>query len=174
MFVCNYYVRISADRLRVDTAKIWPGFDDLAVVAVRSDRKGSKIIAAIGREAEKLTGQSDIEIVRPFAHPRTPIHNFLIASKLLQKAVRELWKKRSWSDMAIIARVIVHPLHQVQEGLTDVEERALAELATNAGARTVAIHTGRELLQGEIDTFDFSGANNRFQRTQNAFGVSRR
>jgi len=153
----TYYIRIGADRLRIDEVGGTPVFDDLAVVAIRTDSRGRKLIAAVGRAAEKLAGATDIQVVRPFANPRTVLDDFTVASKLMQHGVRQLVLAQGWSAMKPLARVLLHPLRRFEGGLTQVELRSLRELAESCGARLTAVYEGRELTMDEVEAFKFDG-----------------
>jgi len=90
------------------------------------------------------TGQ-EIELVaeQPFSHPRALLANFGNADGLMRRGLKQL-------TSVVRPVVVVHPLEQIEGGLTQIEERAFQELATGAGARRVVLWTGRELNDAEV------------------------
>lgn len=153
----TFYVRFSAERLRVDAIGLTPGFDDLAVMAIGKDDKGVARVRAVGREAERLRQTPGVALVWPFANPRIVVGDFTVASKLLQHAIRETVLPHGWTALRLAVRVLIHPLREFAGGLTQVEIRALTELALACGARMAAVHEGRELLPPEVEAYRFTG-----------------
>lgn len=153
LFINTYYIRVDADRLRIDALGQRPGFDDAASLA--HEIRGPQRIVAVGRAAEALSDTPGIVVVRPFAHPRVAVDRYRAAERLMQYGMRSLQKSGGWRLLRPIAQAILHPLRPFPGGLSDVERRALIELAENAGARRVAIHEGRELSESEVSTYVF-------------------
>jgi rod shape-determining protein MreB len=83
----------------------------------------------------------------PFSHPRALLGNFTVAEALLKKGFKEVVGK-SW--FALAPQMLVHPMEMIEGGLTQIEERALTELALGAGARSVVIWTGNVLSDQEV------------------------
>ncbi len=86
----------------------------------------------------------------PFAHPRMVFGDFNVSEKLVAGAVRAFYNQQSWTFFRPVVGAIIHPLRNLEGGLTQIEIRALRELAENVGARRVAVHTGRELTPAEV------------------------
>lgn len=149
------YVRIRADRLHV--RDVWNGkeYVDEPVIAI-SDTGGE--IIAVGRAARDVARtRPDTRLVNGFDHPRTIIGDYTVAEKTLKHAVRELYRGRWFAPAPII---VMHPLEKLEGGLTQVERRALLELAQSIGGRRGHIWLGRELTDHELrsDTVQFEGA----------------
>ncbi|HZR35994.1 MAG TPA: hypothetical protein VFA75_11500 [Nevskia sp.] len=155
IFRRTFYIRFSGERLRVDAMGLSPGFDDLAVVAIGKDERGVARVTAIGQAAECLQASGTV-LVRPFANPRTVLDDYTVASKLLCHAVRQCLLPHGWTAMRPMVRVLLHPLREFSGGLTQVEMRALLELAQSAGARLAAVHEGRELQPQEVEAYRFT------------------
>ncbi|MGH8523747.1 MAG: rod shape-determining protein, partial [Gammaproteobacteria bacterium] len=134
MFSRTFYIRIEADRIRVDSPGVERGFDDAAIVAIQTEASGKKVIAAVGREAEAMSRSPGINLVRPFAHPRIVVGDFTVAEKLVQHAVRTFVRAQPLFFIRPMVRVVLHPKRALEGGLTQVEHRALRELAEQAGA----------------------------------------
>lgn len=151
----KFYLRVDADRLRLDATDVGRSFDDLAVLAVSTLPADNSRILAVGRQALSLEGHSGLRLIRPFGHPRAAIHELAAAEKLLAHACRELLKGQSWYSLRPMSLVILHPLRPLEGGLTEIERRALQEMAENVGARKVVFHQGRELTAAELRDYDF-------------------
>jgi rod shape-determining protein MreB len=145
------YVRIWRNRLSVLDVHSGASFDDEPWVAIGGT---SKAVVKIGRSARNATEL----VVNPFGHPRTLISDFTVAEELLRRVVRSL--RTSWWQPSPI--IVMHPLEMLEGGLTQVESRALTELAIGAGARTVFLHTGRELSRDELRV-GFEGSDSRVE-----------
>lgn len=168
IFVRRFYIRMSSTRVSVDSPGVARGFDDTAVIAVRTENE-NKIVAAIGESAEKMKGTANVELFRPFSHPRLVFDDYATATKILQHAIRSLHQQIHWTQIRPLAKVIMHPLRAFEGGLTDVERYSLIKLADLCGARQVAIYTGRELTELEVE--EYGRADKCFQPTsQTPFG----
>lgn len=83
----------------------------------------------------------------PFQHPRVLIDDFIGGEKIVQYAIRELFGKKFISPSPV---VVLHPDLELDGGLTQIEARALREMAEGAGARRVYLHYGRPLTDKEV------------------------
>ncbi|MBT4161057.1 MAG: rod shape-determining protein MreB [Gammaproteobacteria bacterium] len=142
IWASTLYVQIWKDRLRVFDPSSNERFDETSLVAIRDG-----MILAAGNEAKRYDGNRDVDLVNPFDHPRMLIGNWIVAERLLQHAVRLLFKE---SLIRPAPKMILHPMESLEGGLSDVEKRALRELAISAGGRDVAIHVGPELARRDI------------------------
>ena len=158
MFIRTFYVRISANRIRIDSPGISQCFDDSAVVAILADKAGIERIAAIGKQAEIMYGQPGVRIGRPFYHPRLATHDPLVASKLMQFAVREVMKAIPWYQATPLVKIIMHPQFDFEGGLTATEFSAFSDLAASCGARLIYFLSGPELSPNEIQNHAFQKA----------------
>ena len=84
---------------------------------------------------------------QPFSTNRQLIGQFELAEKLLKRAVKEISKG---SIFARSPEVLIQPLELIEEGLSQVEERALKEVAIGAGASRVVVWVGHELSDSEV------------------------
>ena len=80
-----------------------------------------------------------------FGDDRLLISNFSIASELMKNGFKLLI-----NNMLLAPRVIVHPLENINNPLSEVEEKIFQECALNAGAKIAIIHTGNILTANKI------------------------
>ncbi|MEH6585537.1 MAG: hypothetical protein V7720_03210 [Halioglobus sp.] len=83
---------------------------------------------------------------RPFSTKRLLIADFTSAESTLTEAVEKL---RGGGILRKSFRAVIHPIEMSQGGLSEVEEKALRELACSVGAHHHAIHIGSILSQHE-------------------------
>ena len=82
-----------------------------------------------------------------FSHPRTVLGNFSVAEPLLRQLVTQVAIGRV---LRLAPQILLHPQEKLDGGLTQIEERALQELALAAGAGVVKIWLGAELADPEV------------------------
>jgi len=80
-----------------------------------------------------------------FSHPRTLIGNFTTAETLLKAMVSEVK-----GNFVLRTDILVHPLERIERGLTQIEERALQELAMGSGASKALVWVGSVLTDAEV------------------------
>lgn len=83
----------------------------------------------------------------PFTTNRLLVGNFTNAERLLTEAVKKLYKGKWFKPAPFI---VIHPLSMADGGLSEVEERAIHELAASAGASKVRVWVGKELTDEEV------------------------
>ncbi|MCD6223607.1 MAG: rod shape-determining protein [Deltaproteobacteria bacterium] len=103
--------------------------DEPSVVAVKNDGKGGKKVLAVGKEAKEMVGRTPaaIEAVKPMKDG--VIADFEITEKMLRFFIKKAKNKGSFLKPRIVIAV--------PHGITQVEERAVRDSATSAGAREV-------------------------------------
>ena len=149
-----YYVRIRRNRLWVRDVATGQQFDDEPVVAVSRDEP--RRVLAIGKSARVKASQGDqaFDLINGFDHPRTVIADFTLAGKALQHAFAGMVSGALLRPAPIVVLHVLEPLEGV---LTEVELRALQELASGAGAREAHVWGGRELTDRELQEESFPG-----------------
>lgn len=110
-------------------------------VAIRTT-KGKQEIVGIGSKAQSMLESNGLKVLNPFSHPRVIISNFIYAEKILQYAIHESYASRFVQPSP---RIIMHPLRELEGGLTQVEHRILIELAIGAGAREGFVYVGERI-----------------------------
>jgi actin-like ATPase involved in cell morphogenesis len=89
-----------------------------------------------------------IEIaLEPFTTKRLLVGEFTTAEEYLRAALKKVHEGKWFSSSPV---VIIHPMEMIDGGLSQIEERALIELATGAGARKVVVWVGHELSDQEV------------------------
>jgi len=151
LLVTRIYFQISDTRLRVSSPRFDYAFEAPPWMAIDDAARG-KIVAAIGLDALALRGRPNITVINPFAHPRTILGDYTVAEKMLQHAVRLLLHGRFMTPMIL---GILHCERVLEGGLTQVEHRALRELAENAGCGRAVVHEGPALSPVEVLKYVF-------------------
>lgn len=139
------YVQLAPDRLSVRDPKSGAAWSEPPEVAIA--RAPRESIVGIGSEARQRANDASVEVVNPFGHPRSLVSDFTVGQQLL-KAVFKHLHGSSWRSAAM--RVVMHPLGDPAGGLTQIEVRALHEMALGAGAREVKLWQGRPLTDQEL------------------------
>ena len=82
----------------------------------------------------------------PFSNKRLLIAEFTVAQKVFASGLEQL------TNSLLIAPIIIimHPLENIDETLSEVEEHSLKEIALSAGAREVKLWIGKELNDEEL------------------------
>ena len=139
------YVQLSPERLTVRNAKTGKAISEVPEVAIASDPKLT--IVSVGAEARSHKSTPSVKIVNPFAHPRTLVSDFTLGEQVLKAFLRRL---QGDSIFAISPKVVLHPLGNPDGGFTQIEIRALAEMAHGSGASQVTVWQGRTLTDQEL------------------------
>jgi rod shape-determining protein MreB len=82
-----------------------------------------------------------------FSHPRTLLGNFTAAGMSLKSAVTEALGK---GFFVMKPDIVIHPLEQIEGGLSQIEERAFQEIAIVAGASKTLVWVGKTLNDDEV------------------------
>lgn len=81
-----------------------------------------------------------------YASPRMLIADFTMAQHQLKGAVKSLRR----GSFAPAPHILMHPMEQIEGGVTQVERRVFTELGFGAGASKVVIHIGTPLSGDSI------------------------
>ena len=85
--------------------------------------------------------------IEPFTTKRLLVGDFSTAEKYLRAVLKKVHEGKWFSSSPV---VIIHPMEMIDGGLSQIEERALVELAAGAGARKVVVWVGHELSDQEV------------------------
>jgi rod shape-determining protein MreB len=138
------YVQLAPDRLTVRNPKSGAAFSEVPEVAIARGPKNR--IVGIGNEARAHANDPSVVIINPFSHPRSLVSDFVLGEQLLKEVVRRVNAKAMFNA----PRVVMHPLGEPAGGFTQIEARALHEMAIGAGASEVKVWAGRKLTDGEV------------------------
>lgn len=95
------------------------------------------------RKSEEASMTATEDSMR-FSHPRALVGNFTNAEVLLKNLTKKMGGFTAPS-------VVVHPLENVDGGLTQIEERCLRELVIGGtNARMAVVYTGPRLTDSEV------------------------
>lgn len=145
LFGSTLYVQIAPERLAVRDPKSGKSFSEPPEVAIGHSPKVK--IVGIGSEARRRSTEPSVEVVNPFAHPRSLVSDFTVGEQLLKAALARV---HGGSVLAVAPRVVMHPLGDPAGGFTQVEIRAFHEMALGAGASEVKVWQGRALTDQEL------------------------
>lgn len=148
MFRPLIYVQISPERLTVRNVKTGASISEIPEIAIRGKRDDPKArIVAIGALA-RVAAKADagVSVFNPFAHPRSPMSDLVLAEQLLKGLLYPLQK----GFLRLAPKIVVHPLGQPEGGLTLEEQRAFRKLAVGAGASKAVLWQGHELSDDEL------------------------
>jgi len=138
------YLRLASDSLVFRSPANGADLHEWPQLAV--DRVRNKVLA-VGTAASQYAGRDGVELVKPFAHPRTLVSDFSMAQELLKALMRRL-PRGSWFLLA--PRVILHPEGNPEGGWTQIEIRAMHELALGMGARSAHVWQGPVLTDEQL------------------------
>ncbi len=102
-------------------------------------------------ELRHIESGKTVSVISPseFTTTRLLVGQFIEADETLRKGMQELHKDRWFATSPI---VVIHPMEKTENGLSQVEERTLMELAAGAGARKSIVWVGSALSDNEVIT----------------------
>jgi rod shape-determining protein MreB len=144
------YIKLDPDQVVVRHVESGRTLMEPPVVAVAKD--GRQRVLGVGSAAAAAAAAQPAMLVNPFKHPRTLISDFTVAEALLKALLRKLFAGSLFAPSPL---AILHPRTEPAGGFTQIEIRALRELAMGAGASKVILWTGRELTDEEARSRTF-------------------
>lgn len=139
------YVQLSPNLLTLRNPKTGESISERPEVAISAGP--NERMVAVGSEARTVQASQTVHVVNPFAHPRSLVSDFTVAEQLLKAFLKRLVGQ---SMFAVAPEVVMHPQGDPVGGFTQIEIRALHEMALGAGARQVKIWQGRTLTDEEL------------------------
>ena len=89
------------------------------------------------------TGEEALRLaIRPFSTQRIVVASFDPANETVLAALRDLGLKTTF----VALKIVIQQLEGAEDGLSDIEKRALRDIAEMAGARKVYIAEGEQKL----------------------------
>jgi rod shape-determining protein MreB len=144
-FRFSLYIQISPDRLTVRNPRTGAQLSEVPELAIMSAPKVR--VTAVGKEARSKLAEPNVKLVNPFAHPRSLVSDFTAGEQLLKAFVARM---ATHGFLSVSPSVVLHPLGDPAGGFTQIEVRALQEMAMGAGARSVKVWQGRPLTDQEL------------------------
>ena len=147
------YIRIKSSVLSVRNVTEGISFEDMPLIALSKTNKKS---LQIGKVAESFSNNSDAIVANGFDAPRSIIGNFEAAEKTLQHFLKQVEPRKSWWQfLPFVPVIVIQPLEKIEDGLTQVEARALEDLCYRARAANVYVWTRRILTDTEVIQLKF-------------------
>ncbi len=151
LFKNTVYVEFSAEWISLKHVETGKTIEDKPLLAVKKNRKGKNVVVAVGSEVEQMKTDSEVVVHNGFSHPRVCINDFEIAQATLMYFLRKLLNKK----VIIRPIMIIHPKGKLEGGLSQIEDRALKELASAVGAQKSYIWIGQKLKDVELISLNF-------------------
>ncbi len=148
-FTAIVYVQIWKEQIKVTSSTSQTPLIEPAVIAAKDTFTNTKQLMSVGNEAITHSNIEGFELVYPFKNNKHLINDFDAAEALLTKLLSQtnstgrLFKPSPF--------IVIHPMEINEIDISQVEYRALLELALGAGARDAAVYIGSELLIEDID-----------------------
>jgi rod shape-determining protein MreB len=147
------YVKLSPDMVSVREVNSGYELSEPPLIAIARNPK--ERVLAVGQEAAASATSQGAELVNPFKHPRALLSDFTVAEQVMKHFVHKASKASKGGIFRPAPIVVLHPLVNPEGGFTQIEIRAMHEMALGAGARKVIIWHGRELSNEELSSLKF-------------------
>jgi rod shape-determining protein MreB len=144
------YVTLQPDSLSVRDVASGRNVTEPPLAAI--SRESKKRLLGVGEAARLAVASQDAELVNPFKHSRSLVSDFTVAEVVLKGFMKKLFAGRFFVGSPI---VVLHPRVNPEGGFTQIEIRALRELAIGAGAAKVFVWHGRDLADDELLHLEF-------------------
>ena len=145
LFKPPLYIRLSPFRLTVRNVKTGEFISEVPEIAISRGPK-PKVLGA-GDEAAPHKSSKSAQVLNPFSHPRSLVSDFTVGQQVLKAFVKKLAKSHA---LAAAPRVMFHPQGDPAGGFTQIEIRALHEMALGAGASEVTLWQGQDLTDEQV------------------------
>ncbi|MCB1917362.1 MAG: rod shape-determining protein [Rhodocyclaceae bacterium] len=141
------YVRIAANHVSIRKVGHSEERSVVPELAIQVERGRTRVVAVGDQARGAACRDGALRIVNPFSHPRTLVGDYRLGEHLL-KALLGRFLGRSL--FAVAPLVVMHPLGAPAGGFTQVELRALREMALGAGAARAIVHVGADLSDDDL------------------------
>jgi rod shape-determining protein MreB and related proteins len=145
------YVQLHPERLTMRHVQSGRSISGPPIAAISKGPK--RELVAVGDAALTPPPGQPVELMNPFKHPRTLLADFTLGEQVLKAFVNKLFEGNLFKRSPT---VVLHPRIDPEGGFTQIELRALHELALGAGAAKVILWKGRELSDEELRELKFS------------------
>ena len=142
------YVQVSAHRLTLRNVQTGASVTTSPEIAIEKGRKPK--VVGIGAKARKQESRS-VQVLNPFAHPRTLLADFGAAELLL----RALLPQVGGRSLLRAPRLVMHLQDDPAGGFTQLEIRGFQELAMGAGASEAIVWQGPNLTDEQLQGSQF-------------------
>jgi rod shape-determining protein MreB len=143
------YIQVSAHRLTLRNVKTGESVTTSPEIALAKGRKPK--VVAVGPKARKQESRN-VQVLNPFAHPRTLLADFGAAELLLRTLLPQV---RGGGSLFGGPRVVMHLQDDPAGGFTQLEIRGFQELAMGAGAAQAIVWHGPNLTDEQLQSGQF-------------------
>ena len=144
-----FYVQVSPHRLTLRNPKSGESVTTSPEIALAKGRNPK--VVAVGAKARKQESRN-VQVLNPFAHPRTLLADFGAAELLLRTLMAQVKGSRSLFGGP---RVVMHLQDDPAGGFTQLEIRGFQELAMGAGASKAFVWQGPNLTDEQLQGTQF-------------------
>ena len=148
-----FYLRFTADRLAVRFVGSGREYGDIPEVAL--DDRGRIVAIGSGARVAFRDSERAVSLQTPFAD--SGIVDVDLAAIIVQRFAAEVGLSRiRFNTLAasVGPSMIIHPMGEWADDLTDRDAAALREVGKRAGASEVRLWTGSALSDDQIDSFE--------------------
>ena len=138
------YVQVSPHRLTLRNTKTGESVTTSPEIALAKGRHPK--VVAVGAKARKQESRN-VQVLNPFAHPRTLLADFSAAQLLLRTLLPQVKGARSLFGGP---RLVMHLQDDPAGGFTQLEIRGFQELALGAGASNAVVWQGPNLTDEQL------------------------
>lgn len=139
------YLQISPERISAKNLKSGAVIEDIPHIAISAGPKPR--ILAIGAQARAAASTEPATVENPFANLGKRVPDTTLARPLI---VHFLNLAQGGGFLFLRPKVVIHPLGSPSGGFSHAELSAFRELALEAGAAEVHVHTGEVLTDQEV------------------------
>jgi hypothetical protein len=118
-------------------------------LAITEERGRLMCVAVDDFDESSLPESARVE--HPFAHPRVLVGNYDVAVAFVRYCLSQA--RHPFTRTMVRPHLILHPTAVPPDGVSDIEERALLDLAADAGAQRAAVHVGAVLTATEVAAY---------------------
>ncbi|ANE56020.1 hypothetical protein AYM39_13095 [Methylomonas sp. DH-1] len=151
LFRHTLYIAVTPELIEITHAETGRKLAEPPLLAIETKR-GRDSVIAVGSMAKHLTGKPNVRIENGFSHPRTLLTDFTAAQRTLAHLIKRVLPLGFFVRRPI---VVMHPLTMLEGGLTQIEIRAFAELASMAGASRAYAWQGPSLTTEQLRKHSF-------------------
>lgn len=144
------YLQIWKEQIKATNSSNQITLIEPAVIAVKKTSSHTKELMYVGEEAIAQSNIEYLDLIYPFKNDKYLINDFDAAEALITNMLCRT--KSLWRFLRPSPLVVIHPMDIREIEISQVEYRALLELALGSGAGDAAIYTGSEL---EINHINF-------------------
>lgn len=141
------YIQITPHLITIRNVRNGRYTSEPAIIAIKKNGEKQTVVST-GHAALATNSIDGTTTHHPFAHPRSLISDFSKAEALMQAQVK---KTLDFGFFSLAPIIVIHPMGNPEGGFTELEVRALKELAHTAGAKKAYIWSGRPLSDLEAE-----------------------